>query len=77
MMKYHNCSIKYLFIIYYYYKHNVWVYSLDGRKLTSYSGYSEGLGIKTIAWNTNIQMLAVANYDQTVTMISFSKSHLC
>ncbi|KAI8878782.1 WD40 repeat-like protein [Backusella circina FSU 941] len=50
--------------------HNVWVYALDGRRLTSYSGYKYGLGIKTVSWNTSIQILAVANYDQTVHLLS-------
>ena len=40
------------------------VYTPDGECLASHSGYSQMLGIKTVAWSPSGQLLALGDYEQ-------------
>ncbi len=42
----------------------VLVYGLDGSCLTSYRDHTDGLGIKSMAWSSTGQFLAVGTYEQ-------------
>ncbi|KAI8088518.1 hypothetical protein BDF21DRAFT_358265 [Thamnidium elegans] len=50
--------------------HNLLVYRQDGTLCVNYSGYEYGLGIKTVCWSPNGQLLAIGNYDQTIHLLS-------
>ncbi|KAG2200729.1 hypothetical protein INT47_002773 [Mucor saturninus] len=51
-------------------QHKLLVYRQDGKLCTFYSGYDFGLGIKTVQWSPNSQLIALGNYDQTIHLIS-------
>jgi hypothetical protein len=42
------------------------VYSCKGHCLSSYSAYQDALGIRTVQWSPNGQMLAIGSYDQVL-----------
>ncbi len=42
----------------------VLVYGLDGSCLASHRAHTDGLGIKSVAWSTTGQLLAVGSYEQ-------------
>lgn len=49
--------------------HRLLVYRSDGVKCMDYSGYEFGLGIKTVSWSPDGQLLALGNFDQTVSIV--------
>eukprot|EP00053_Salpingoeca_punica_P023564 m.10687 g.10687 ORF g.10687 m.10687 type:complete len:438 (-) comp5286_c0_seq1:359-1672(-) len=42
----------------------------DGRLLTNYSAYEGALGVKTVAWSTSGQLLAIGSYDGCVRLLN-------
>lgn len=44
--------------------YNVLVLAADGSSLGSYSGYQDGLGIRSVGWSPGGDLLAVGSYDQ-------------
>jgi WD40 repeat protein len=42
----------------------VLIYGLDGSCLKNHRCYTDGLGIKSVAWAPNGQLLALGSYDQ-------------
>ncbi|BDA42493.1 probable POC1 centriolar protein homolog A at N-terminal half [Coccomyxa sp. Obi] len=47
----------------------VLVYGLDGSCLASYRAHTDGLGIKSVAWSSTGQFLAVGTYEQEVLLL--------
>lgn len=45
------------------------VYRQDGDLCLLYSGYEFDLGIKTVNWSPDSQLIAIGNYNQTVCVI--------
>ncbi|KAL1925476.1 uncharacterized protein VTP21DRAFT_359 [Calcarisporiella thermophila] len=45
------------------------IYSLDGRRVSNYSAYKEGLGIKCVSWSPDSKLLALGSYDQNVRIL--------
>lgn len=46
------------------------VYRPDGYLCTTYTPYEHGLGIKSLTWSPNHQLIAIGTYDQTVHLLS-------
>lgn len=42
------------------------VYRPDGQLCETYQAYEDGLGLKTVAWNPDGQLLALGSFDQKV-----------
>lgn len=45
------------------------IYSSSGHCLASYSAYQDALGIRTVQWSPDGQMLAVGSYDQVTLVV--------
>ncbi|KAI8091051.1 uncharacterized protein B0P05DRAFT_528559 [Gilbertella persicaria] len=50
--------------------HKLLIYRQDGHLYKAYSGYQFGLGIKTVIWSPNNQLIAIGNYDETIHVLS-------
>ncbi|KAG2210736.1 hypothetical protein INT46_008558 [Mucor plumbeus] len=50
--------------------HKLLVYRQDGLLIKSYSGYEYGLGIKSVHWSPNNQIIAMGNFDDTIHILS-------
>ncbi|EDO38446.1 predicted protein [Nematostella vectensis] len=44
--------------------YTLYLYSLDGRQIASYSAYQLALGIKSVCWSPSSQFLAIGSFDQ-------------
>ncbi|RKP06138.1 hypothetical protein THASP1DRAFT_18862 [Thamnocephalis sphaerospora] len=51
-------------------EYKVLVYTPDGHLQKSYSAYSNGLGVRTMAWSPSSQFLAVGSYDQKARLLN-------
>ena len=51
-------------------EYKVLIYSLDGRFVSSYSGYDSALGIKAVTWSPSNQFLVVGSYDEQVRFLN-------
>ena len=47
-------------------QYKLFLYSVDGRCLSSYQPYEFALGIKTVTWSPSSQFLAIGSFDQKV-----------
>jgi len=50
--------------------YKLFIYTVDGRCLTTYKPYEFGLGIKSVAWSPTSQFLAVGSYDQKLRILN-------
>ncbi|GAB4821177.1 hypothetical protein N2152v2_008223 [Parachlorella kessleri] len=50
--------------------YTVAIYTPEGECLTCYQAYSEGLGVKSLAWSPSGQLLAVGSFDQEVRVLN-------
>ncbi|KAG2222593.1 hypothetical protein INT45_008712 [Circinella minor] len=48
------------------------VYGVDGLLHTSYQAYEHGLGIKSIGWSSDSNLIAIGSYDQKVRLLRTS-----
>jgi len=52
-------------------QYKVLLYSLDGRCQATYSAYEMALGVKSVAWSSTSQFLAIGSYDQKVPSLHY------
>lgn len=50
--------------------YKVFLYSLDGRCLSTFSAYDHALGIKCIQWSPTSQFLAIGSFDQKLRILN-------
>ena len=50
--------------------YKLYLYSIDGRCLASYSAYEHALGIKSMQWSPTSQFLAIGSYDQKLRILN-------
>lgn len=50
--------------------YKLYLYSIDGRCLASYSAYEHALGIKCVQWSPTSQFLAIGSYDQKLRILN-------
>ncbi|KAJ3319035.1 WD repeat-containing protein wrap73 [Boothiomyces sp. JEL0866] len=50
-------------------QYHLYIYYPDGRLVTDYSAYDNGLGIKSAAWSPSGQVLAIGSFDEKVAII--------
>ncbi|KAI8384904.1 uncharacterized protein BYT42DRAFT_564009 [Radiomyces spectabilis] len=53
------------------------IYRPDGYLVASYQAYEYGLGIKSVTWSHNSQLLAIGSYDQKIRILSTSSWDVC
>jgi WD40 repeat protein len=46
------------------------VYSPDGRCLEQYTAYEYGLGIRTVSWSPESQLVSIGSYDQKLRLMN-------
>lgn len=51
-------------------EYNIFIYSMDGQCLSSYSAYSNALGIKRVTWSPTSQFLAIGSFDEKVRIMN-------
>ncbi|KAI9094894.1 hypothetical protein DFS34DRAFT_627591 [Phlyctochytrium arcticum] len=51
-------------------KYGIYIYYADGRRVSSYSAYESGLGIKSVTWSPSSQFLAIGSFDQKVRFLN-------
>ncbi|KZV41070.1 hypothetical protein F511_14046 [Dorcoceras hygrometricum] len=51
-------------------EYKVLIYSPDGRCLSKYQAYENGLGVKSVSWSPCSQFLAVGSYDQMIRVLN-------
>ncbi len=50
--------------------YKVFLYSIDGRCLATYSAYEHALGIKSVKWSPTSQFLAIGSFDQKLRILN-------
>ena len=50
--------------------YKLYLYSIDGRCLASYSAYEHALGIKSVSWSPTSQFLAIGSFDQKLRILN-------
>lgn len=50
--------------------YKVYLYSMDGRRLATYSAYEHALGVKCVRWSPTSQFLAVGSFDQKLRVLN-------
>jgi WD40 repeat protein len=50
--------------------YKIYLYSLDGRCLASYSAYEHALGVKCVKWSPTSQFLAIGSFDQKLRVLN-------
>lgn len=50
------------------------IYSSEGIRLATYSAYQDALGIRTVQWSPNGNLLAVGSHDQVLCLLSSEKT---
>ena len=50
--------------------YKVFLYSMDGRCLATYSAYEHALGVKTVTWAPSGQFLAIGSYDEKLRVLN-------
>lgn len=51
-------------------EYNILIYSMDGQCLSTYSAYSNALGIKRVSWSPSSQFLAIGSFDERVRIMN-------
>lgn len=50
--------------------YKLYIYSIDGRCLATYSAYEHALGIKSVKWSPTSQFLAIGSFDQKLRILN-------
>ena len=50
--------------------YKVFLYSMDGRSLATYSAYEHALGVKCVKWSPTSQFLAIGSFDQKLRVLN-------
>lgn len=50
--------------------YKLFLYSLDGRCLSTYSAYEHALGVKSVKWSPTSQFLAIGSFDQKLRILN-------
>ncbi len=50
--------------------YKVFLYSMDGRCLSTYSAYEHALGVKCVRWSPTSQFLAIGSFDQKLRVLN-------
>ena len=50
--------------------YKLFLYSIDGRRLATYSAYEHALGIKCVKWSPTSQFLAIGSFDQKLRILN-------